>query len=313
MSVYTSVTHAQLQRFLSRYCVGELVAYRGISDGMENSNFLVRTSGGEYVLTLFEARTLQELPYYLDLVLFLSTHGAPCAAPVADGAGQYLGVLNAKPAALFERLPGDWLRSPDAQQCEALGRTLGKMHRVGRQYRPRRVNDTGLAWMQGVAEELLPRLAPDEQVLLREELSYQQRRVFESLPQGVIHGDLFRDNVLFTDTGQLSGVIDFYNACDELLLYDLAITVNDWCVEAGGGLDRTRTQALLRGYHAERPFTPAEREAWSPLLRRAALRFWLSRLREKFHPRPGEMALYKDPDEFKRQLQARRGGVVWMA
>ncbi|MES9962340.1 MAG: homoserine kinase [Candidatus Sedimenticola sp. 20ELBAFRAG] len=309
MSVYTSVSQDELEAFLSGYDAGALVGYQGITDGMENSNYFIACDGAEYVLTLFESKSASELPYFLSLVDFLSARGVPCAVPVTNGNGNCLGELNAKPAVLFRRLPGRWLLSPGQDECEQVGRALGAMHRVGLGFDGRRADDRGLDWMRTSATRLSTHLSEADLRLLQDELNYQECYRKADLPRGVIHADLFRDNVLFSN-GRLAGLIDFYTACDGCLLYDLAVTVNDWCVEEDGCVDHSRQEALIRGYSSERQITPGEADAWGVMLRRAALRFWISRLVEFHSQRPGEMALIKDPDEIKRILVSRSMGNV---
>lgn len=301
MSVYTRVEPDQMQQLVAAYDIGELVEYSGITEGMVNSNFRVCSSGGDYVLTLFEFLTADELNYFLQLIEFLSQRRVACPAPLADRSGHQVQSLNGRPAVLFPCLAGDWLREPDEAACAAVGAMLGRMHRVGQGFPMYRYNDTALEWWRNAAQSVLPFLDPGQEALLRQELGWQQQQVSIALPEGVIHGDLFRDNVLF-DGGRLSGFIDFYSACQDRLIYDLAICVNDWCL-GDNGLDAGRAAALLGGYHQERRLSEPERRAWPGMLRAAALRFWLSRLVEKHFPRDGEMALYKDPDHFRWILQ----------
>ncbi len=301
MSVYTIVEQAELEAFLSRYSLGELQGYQGISAGIENTNYFVTTSSGEYVLTLFEQHSAAELDYFLDLMAFLAEHGVPTAHPVADDQGCYLRTLKGKPAALVQRLPGCSVDQPTAAHCRALGRELGRIHRVGREFAQHRGNSRGPAWWSRTARKLLPLLSPDDRQLLESELAFQSGHHFEELPRGVIHADLFRDNALF-EGDRLTGIIDLYYACDGLLLYDLAITANDWTVTAQGTLDEPRLRALLGGYREQRPQQQCEAAAWPVVLRAAALRFWLSRLNDLHFPREGEITHSKDPDVFKRIL-----------
>ncbi len=303
MSVYTPVERAELERFLVGYSHSHLLDFQGISAGIENTNYFVTTERGEYVLTLFEQHTAGELHYFLDLMAFLAEHGVPCAHPLADSQGRYLRTLKGKPAALVQRLPGSSLERPVAAQCAVLGRELGRIHRIGQSFPQRRANNRGPGWWRQMAEKLQPLLDAEDRQLLRNELSFQSGHRFEGLPRGVIHADLFRDNALFVDE-KLTGIIDFYYACDGLLLYDLAITANDWCVDESGKMDEERLGALIRGYRSQRPLAPGEAEAWPAITRAAALRFWLSRLNDLHFPREGEITHSKDPEAFKHILVA---------
>lgn len=306
MAVYTALSDSDLQGFLSRYRAGRLTEWVGIRDGVENSNFFVSTDQGSYVLTLFEQHPEAELPYFLNLTAHLAEHGVPCAHPIPDIEGRYLQSLQGKPAALVERLPGRTLEDPDARHCAAVGRALGQMHVAGVSFDQRRENERGRKWWFRTAQALRPKLSAADRELIAEELNYQRRFRRLELPRGTIHADLFRDNVLF-DGDTLSGMIDFYYACNDCLLYDVAITVNDWCRYDGNKLEPERTEALLAAYANERPLTAPEADAWDAMLRAAALRFWLSRLYDLHFPRPAEIPHTKDPNEYRHVLVARRG------
>ena len=305
MSVFTPVSRRQLQAFLGHYDCGELIEYAGISAGIENTNFFVTTTAGRYVLTLFEALTLDELPFFLDLMAYLAEHDLPSAHPLPDRSGSYLRKLQGKPAALVQRLRGASIERPDVAHCRLVGDMLGRMHNVGLDFPERRYNDRGDEWRWQVRDKLSGRLDPEDQALLDDELTWQHAHHVPDLPDGVIHADLFRDNVLF-DGDELSGLIDFYYACNDTLLYDLAVTVNDWCCDDDGGLDPSLTRVLLHAYHLQRPLLDAEREAWPGNLRAAALRFWLSRLHDANFQRDGEITHTKNPQVFRRILCHRR-------
>jgi homoserine kinase type II len=303
MSVFTTVTADELAVWLERYAVGALVSLEGIAAGIENTNYFVTTSQDRLVLTLFEKLKAEELPFYLGLMDHLADRGVPSAKPVRDRSGGFLGKLNGKPAALVRFLPGSDLTEPSADHCARVGAVLADIHRAGISYESKMGNPRGPRWWKSVMPEILPFLQPEDAALLTEEVRLQSLYRFEDLPRGAIHADLFRDNVLWDD-GRISGVIDFYFACTDRLLYDLAIAVNDWCVEAGGTLDRPRTHALLEAYRRVRPFSAIEREAWPVMLRAAALRFWVSRLHDFYLPRPGELTHAKDPHHFRRILSS---------
>jgi len=302
MSVFTPVALELLAPWLARYAVGRAVDLRGIEAGVQNSNFFLTTTLGRYVLTLFETMPRAELPFYLHLMAHLARHGLPVPAPIADRDNEYLGTLAERPAALVTRLSGRSDMSPDAARCERVGAMLAGLHLAGLSYGRRQANPRGAAWRAATAEQMLPHLAAAEQTLLGEEMAFQQRLNLAALPQGVIHADLFRDNVLW-DGAHIGGVIDFYFAGVDALLFDVAVTVNDWCAAPDGPLDLARSTALLAAYHAERPFTDAERAAWPGVLRAAALRFWLSRAADFHLPREGEMVLVKDPDQYRDLLR----------
>lgn len=304
MSVYTAVTREQLQGFLSLYDQGLLVDFRGIKAGIENTNFFVTTERGEFVLTLFEKLAAHELPFFLKLMAHLAEHGIPSAHPIADLKGDYLQRLNGKPAALVCRLNGDSPDEASLVHCRAMGHALARLHLAARDYSGHRDNDRGYAWWLAVREVLHSRLEEDDARLLDAELHFQRQDRFEGLPRGVIHADLFRDNAMFVGE-ELTGIIDFYYACSDVLLYDLAITVNDWCAAPGGGLNEPKAQALLCAYDEARPLKPLERRAWPVMMRAAALRFWLSRLYDMHFPRAGQITHIKNPDDFKTILTHR--------
>lgn len=302
MSVFTTVTPEQLRLWLGDYAVGELVDLQGISAGIENTNYFVTTSGGRYVLTLFEKLTARELPYYLNLMAHLAEHGVPSAHPVASRSGSYLGTLNGKPAALVARLDGRDVVAPSTTQCAAVGAVLARLHLAGQSYPAQAANPRGPKWWKAALPEILPFVTDAEAALLKAEVRFQSLYRFSDLPRGTIHADLFRDNVLLEED-RVGGLIDFYFACSDALLYDVAITVNDWCMNADGALDTDRAQTFLRAYHTARPLLESEREAWPLMLRAAALRFWLSRLFDKHLPRDGELVNAHDPRHFERILK----------
>jgi len=301
MSVYTPVEREQLNIFLEQYELGTLVEHTGISAGIENTNYFVTTSEGAYVLTLFESLSRDELPYFLNMMAFLAEHQVPSAHPVADRAGDYLRELNSKPAALVQRLRGANVDMPSEAQCRAIGQALGHMHSVGTDFPHQRENNRGPHWWAVTSERLLPVLESSEQQLLQAELEFQAQYRQSELPRGIIHADLFRDNAMF-EGDTLTGIIDFYYACNDVLLYDLAVTVNDWCIYEDGSIDELKLRAMLEAYHSERPLSSTEHAAWPVMLRAAALRFWLSRLQDKHSPREGEITHIKDPSHFKNIL-----------
>jgi homoserine kinase type II len=316
MAVFTAVSPAQAQDWLERYPVGRLTAIEGIASGIENSNFFVDTIQGRFVLTLFERLSANDLPFYLGLMKHLADRGIACPAPITDREGRLFGTLCGKPAALVTRLSGQPCMTPSAQHCTEIGRLLAQMHLAGHDYAPVMPNTRGRNWWEAAASEVRGFLDESALQLLDSELEAQRAFAasaqFEGLQAGAVHADLFRDNVLFASEAasqgtQLSGVIDFYFACTDHWLYDLAVTVNDWCIDdAGGRLDRARLDALLAAYGAIRPLPETERECWPMMLRAAAFRFWLSRLHDFHLPRPAQMVKPKDPAHFERILRLRR-------
>jgi homoserine kinase type II len=307
LSVYTPVSQSDLAAWLRNYSVGALEKLEPIKAGIENTNYFVTTTQGRYVLTLFERLPAAELPFYLNLMAHLARHGIPCPAPIADLADAYLGTLNGKPAALVTRLPGRSVEAPGEAECRELGLLLARLHLAGRSYRDYLPTPRGRRGWPRAARDLQPFLDAAQRRLLEAELEFQAQRRFPDLPRGPVHADLFRDNALF-ERGRLSGVIDFYFAGVDCLLYDVAVCANDWCLvnpAADRRLDAARTRAFLAAYHALRPFAPAEREAWPVLLRAAALRFWLSRLHDLHLPRPGELVHAHDPEHFRHVLERR--------
>lgn len=307
MSVYTPVSEAELAEWLGGYSVGSLASCEPIKAGIENSNYFVTTTQGRYVLTLFERLPAAELPFYLDLMAHLARHGIPCPAPIADLSDQYLRTLKGKPAALVTRLPGRSVERPGVAECAELGALLARMHLAARSYPVYLENPRGPKWWRLAARELAAFLDLKQKKLLESELDFQAKHRFAELPRGPVHADLFRDNALF-EKGRISGVIDFYFAGVDCLLYDVAVCVNDWCLAdplADRRLDEARTRALLGACHSTRPFSALEEKAWPAMLRAAALRFWLSRLHDFHLPRPGMLVHAHDPDHFRDILELR--------
>jgi homoserine kinase type II len=313
VSVYTAVSEGELAGWLRHYSVGTVVACEPIKAGIENTNYFVTTTQGRYVLTLFERLPADELPFYLGLMAHLARHGIPCPAPIANLSDQYLGTLNGKPAALVTRLPGRSLEEPGVRHCAELGALLARMHLAGRSYSAFLENPRGPKWWRVAARDVMGFLPKPQQALLEAELAYQSHQRFPDLPRGPVHADLFRDNTLWEDA-RISGVVDFYFAGVDCFLYDIAVCVNDWCLKTDHGVDPSRLQSLLAAYHAARPLTALERDAWPAMLRAAALRFWLSRLYDFHLPRAGMLVHAHDPEHFRRVLESRIAAAPpWMA
>jgi homoserine kinase type II len=307
VSVFTAVSRSDAEALLARYELGPIVDLQGIAAGIENTNYFLDTARGRFVLTLFEKLTAAELPFYLGLMAHLSSRGVNCPAPVADREGQVLTTVNGRPACLVTRLRGNGVEVPSAMHCAAVGQALSSMHLAGADFGMQMENPRGPRWWHEAAARVECFLDVGQRELLRTELAYQDAVRAADLPRGVIHADLFRDNVLFEDT-RIGGLIDFYFACTDVWLFDVAVTLNDWCLAQDGTVDGACAKALLTAYRDVRPFTAVEREVWPVMLRAGALRFWLSRLCDFHLPRPGEMTHAKDPRHFERLLRVHRTG-----
>lgn len=309
MAVFTTVSLADVAGWLRQYPLGEAIALRGISSGIENSNYFLTTGRGEFVLTIFERLGFEQLPFYLELMRHLAARGVLVPEPVATDAGALCVPLCGKPAAIVSKLEGRSLEAPREHHCADVGAMLARMHLAGADFPLSQPNLRGLAWWRETAPQVAPFLAADQATLLQAEVAFQQDFDVSSLAgelrRGPIHADLFRNNVMF-DGERLGGFFDFYFAGTDRWLFDVAVTVNDWCVDlASGALEPGRLRALLRAYHAVRPFTAAEGAAWQTMLRAAALRFWLSRLYDFHLPRSAQLLTPHDPAHFERILRDR--------
>lgn len=306
MSVFTRVDRRTLEDFVARFDAGRLMSFKGISEGIENTNYFVTTERGEFVLTLVEQWPAAEVPYFIELMSWLAARGIPSARPIADREGRTLHTLLGRPAALVERLRGESTEEPTEADCARVGAVLARLHRAARGFAMHREDRRGMAWRVETAGRLYPELDADSAAMLRDELAHHAALDWRGLPRGVVHADLFPDNVLFHQ-GEITGVIDFYYACNDLLVYDVAITVNQWCTLPDGALSDARAGAVLAAYHAVRPLELAERAAWPDMLRYGALRFWISRLKDKIFPKEGHLTTIKDPDAIRVILEHRRG------
>ena len=306
MSVFTPVTRPELETFLAPYGLGRLLDFQGIAAGTENSNFFISLEQGEFVLTLVERGPVEDMPFFIELLDVLHEADMPVPYALRDRDGNALRELSGKPALLQPRLSGKHIKAPNNQHCAQVGELLAHIHLATRDRMITRRTDRGLDWMLDTGADLLPRLTPEQGLLLQASLDeiIAHKAQILALPKANLHADLFRDNVMFEGT-HLTGVIDFYNACSGPMLYDLAITLNDWCSDAHSAIDAPRAQALLGAYAALRPFTAAEAELWPVMLRVACVRFWLSRLiaAESF---AGMDVMIHDPAEFEVRLAARQ-------
>ncbi len=305
MSVYTPVSSTELELFLKAYPLGKLVSYSGIENGITNSNFWLKTEAGNFVLTLFEHHQPAELDYILGLQHYLAERGVACATPVIDRRGRYYSTLNNRPAAISHRVSGDVCRQLTSWHCASIGSELAKFHLAGKSYNKTRSNPCGKSWLSTIQQLVSPLIPTDERSLLRDELKAYQSLGVHRLPKGSTHCDLFHDNCLFEDN-KFGGIIDFDYACNEVFLYDLAITLNDCCIHQDGSFNTGFRDSLLTAYSSIRPLQTIEQDMLGLMLRLAATRFWLSRLHDKYFPLAGEMTFIKDPDELKNILFLRR-------
>lgn len=306
MAVYTEVTDEDLTDFLSLYDIGTLVSVKGIAEGVENSNYLLTTDRASFILTLYEKRVaLGDLPYFLGLMEHLAQKNIPCPTPIHDRSGATLQELAGRPAALISFLQGYSVRRPRVEHCAPLGGALAKFHSAGSDFHLVRPNALSLQGWQELVEDTAPRA--DEIALglrgeIAEEYEFLQQNWPRDLPSGVIHADLFPDNVFFLQD-RISGLIDFYFACNDLFAYDIAICLNAWCFEQHNAINVTKARAMLRGYNEHRSLSPAEIAALPVLARGAALRFLLTRLYDWFHTDENALVRPKDPLEYRRKLR----------
>ena len=309
MAVYTDITEDDLKDFLTQYDVGGLTSYKGIAEGVENSNFLLHTTRDPLILTLYEKRVERsDLPFFLGLMQHLAARGLSCPLPLPRRDGNLLGELSGRPAALISFLEGMWLRKPEARHCREVGGALAELHLASEGFELKRPNALSLAGWKTLWQKSADR-ADEVEVGLQDEitaeLSFLENHWPRDLPAGVIHADLFQDNVFFLGDG-LSGLIDFYFACNDMLAYDVAICLNAWCFEKDGSYNITKGRALLEGYNSVRPLSLLEREALPVLCRGSALRFFLTRLYDWLMTPAGALVVKKDPLEYLRKLRFHR-------
>ena len=309
MAVFTPVSLNDLIEWIKPFPLGQVLAIKGISAGIENSNFFITTEAGEYVLTIFENLNFEQLPFYLYYMRHLAQRGILVPEPIPNQRGDILHSLHGKPASIVTKLEGDWQANPQVVHCAEVGRMLAKMHLAGHDFPMHQPNLRSLDWWNATTPLVLPFMSERNQHLLQAEMHFQQAffasAIYQQLPQGPIHADLFRNNVMFKGE-QLTGFFDFYFAGCDTWVFDVAVTVNDWCIDLDTGcLDQARLHALIAAYQSVRPFHQAEQTAWQPMLRAAALRFWISRLYDFHLPRSAEMLTPHDPAHFERILRER--------
>jgi homoserine kinase type II len=306
MAVYTEVSDDALRAFLALYEIGEVISFKGIAEGVENSNFLMRTLGGQYILTLYEKRVrAEDLPFFIGLMEHLAERGVTCPQPVRNRAGSALGELVGRPATIVTFLDGLWIRRPSVRHCGGVGEALARMHLAGADFPQKRANALSLeGWrsLVRVAEARADEVAPHLRQESVAELAFLEARWPKGLPSGVIHADLFNDNVFFLGEN-LSGLIDFYFACNDALAYDLAICLSAWCFEPDNAFNVSKGRAMIAGYERLRPLVEAEIEALPLLARGAALRFMLTRLVDWLNVPPGAKVAPKNPLEYRDKLR----------
>ena len=311
MAVYTDVAADELAEFLKHYDIGSLLSYKGIAEGVENSNFLLHTTTGYFILTLYEKRVAKgDLPFFLGLMTHLAGHGINCPQPVKSKSGEALSALAGRPAAIINFLEGVWPRKPNVAHCAGVGQALAKMHLAGRDFSMSRANALSVSGWRPLFDQASSR-ADEVQHGLRAfigaELDHLENNVWpKDLPQGVIHADLFPDNVFFLGE-RVSGIIDFTFACNDILAYDVAICLNAWCFESDCSFNVTKARAFLGAYGRERQLSDAEQDALPVLARGAALRFLLTRLVDFLNVPEGALVRPKDPREFARRLRFHKG------
>lgn len=306
MAVYTDVPEDALEKFIALYDIGGVLSFKGIAEGVENSNFLLHTEGGYFILTLYEKRVKKEdLPFFIGLMDHLATRDINCPRPVRMKSGGTLGELQGRPAAIVTFLEGMGIARPNAHHCREVGEALARLHLAGQDYKGTRVNALSVqGWrpLFDAAKDRADTVTPGLCAATETSLTALEAEWPKDLRQGVIHADLFTDNVFFLKD-KLSGVIDFYFACTDYLAYDLAICLNAWCFELDGSFNITKGQAMIAGYQAVRTLEPREVEALPVLCRGASLRFMLTRLVDWLNVPPGALVRPKDPLEYYRKLR----------
>lgn len=309
MAVYTEVSFEDLETFLAAYDLGTPHVFKGIAEGVSNSNYYLQTDKGAFILTLYEKRIeVEDLPFFLTLMEHLARAGLPCPTPVHARSGALTGTLNGRSAAILTFLDGLSLKRPTAEHCAAAGRALAELHAAGAPFAGRRDNALGPQGWRKLAQDCEAHadgMVDGLKGLIDEELRDLSARWPSALPKGIIHADFFPDNVLFVDT-KVSGIIDFYFACHDMLAYDIAVTLNAWCFEGDGAFNVTKGRALFGGYQSVRALGPEERQALPLLSRGAALRFLLTRLYDWVHRDADALVRPKDPREFVRRLRFHR-------
>lgn len=301
MSVYTTVSDTEMRQLLTRYNIGRFKSLQGIAQGITNSNYFLNTTENTYVLTIFETLKRQELPFFMELTQHLSANGVACPAPIAQIDGSLSATLSGKPACIVSKLSGSDTSFPTKAQCYHTGAMLAKMHIAGSSFPKSMENPRHHQWWSDSMNELLPMLNQEDAQLLQDEVAFLAQHPDKHLPSGIIHADLFKDNVLL-DGEQVAGFIDFYYACNGSFVYDIAIAINDWARRADNQIDAELAAVFMQGYESIRSLSPAEHDYMPIAYRAACVRFWVSRLLDFHFPAAGEMTFIKDPDVFRDLL-----------
>ena len=305
MAVYTSINKSELEDWLKNFSIGTLKNFKGISSGVTNTNYFLETDTTKLILTIFEENKLEELPFYLDLMRFLASKNFPCPLPVINNNNEYLTLIKDKPAVLVSFLLGAEKESITEDDCCSVGEALARLHTSAKDFSGKKKNSRNIDWISTKFNELKKRLSSSDQTIIEQEIDYQKNCLTDGLPSGIIHGDLFRDNVFFHQE-KLSAFIDFYYACNDHLILDIAITINDWCSNSDGSLKKEKFDLFLNGYQSIRMLQSSELKYLNNALRLAALRFWLSRLDAYYNILESESVSIKDPNYFKKVLLNRQ-------
>ena len=305
MAVYTSINKSELEDWLKNFSIGTLKNFKGISSGVTNTNYFVETDTTKLILTIFEENKLEELPFYLDLMRFLASKNFPCPLPVINNNNEHLTLIKDKPAVLVSFLLGAEKESITEDDCCSVGEALARLHTSAKDFSGKKKNSRNIDWISSKFNELKKKLSGSDQTIIEQEIDYQKNCLTDGLPSGIIHGDLFRDNVFFHQE-KLSAFIDFYYACNDHLILDIAITINDWCSNSDGSLKKEKFDLFLNGYQSIRMLQSSELKYLNNALRLAALRFWLSRLDAYYNILESESVSIKDPNYFRKVLLNRQ-------
>jgi homoserine kinase type II len=305
MAVYTSINSSDLNEWLKKFNFENYIDFKGISSGVTNSNYVIFMPNSNYILTIFEHNHIEELQFYVDLMTYLAKENFLCPRPIENNSGQALGLLKSKPALMVSFLDGKEIAVRNSNNCYLVGQHLARLHLATNNFPQSNKNTRDLSWISDMYLKLKEYLSLEDQKIIELEINYHEKIDKVELPEGIIHGDLFRDNVLFLND-KVSGFIDFYYACNEKFIYDIAIAINDWCIYDDGKINKLLYLEFIKGYQSEKKLTDNENEYFNSALRLAALRFWLSRL-EAFHDaKEGEITFIKDPNHFKDILVNRQ-------
>ena len=306
MAVYTSINPTELSEWLKKFNFENFIDFKGISSGVTNSNYVIFMPNSNYILTIFEHNNnIEELQFYVDLMTYLTEKNFLCPRPIKNNNGQAVGLLKDKPALMVSFLDGKEISIRDSKSCYLVGQYLAKLHLKTNNFPQVNENTRDLSWISSMYLNLKEYLSLEDQKIIELEINYHKEIDKVELPEGVIHGDLFRDNVLFFND-KVSGFIDFYYACNEKFIYDIAIAINDWCIDDDGKINKLLYSEFIKGYQSERKLTDNENEYFNSALRLAALRFWLSRLEDFHNAKEGEITSIKDPNHFKDILVNRQ-------